>query len=320
VETIDVSKYCLNDWLEIVFNPPKDKLFISNEFPSDKVKQEYLNTIHLRSDEEVKILLLKFLMWSGTIPMDELHLQNMIWDKDNRPKMFEVKSKLMFFKRLFNYYKNKGKSVVLPWEGITWILDLLPHWPNKALEALDSYILAHAQLFPDSGYSGHCEAEEIIRAKFIGFPQNTDEYVAELKRITPHEFEFLIQGLYDKMEYKTKLTKQTRDGGKDIIAVKNKPSRKEKLLIECKNYNSKIGVDKLRNLLGVVSSEKANKGVLVSTSMFTKTAKRFSKDNPRIEIIDCQQLVLLLNEYLGSNWPLKIDTHVRRKELIIGAL
>lgn len=70
----------------------------------------------------------------------------------------------------------------------------------------------------------------------------------------------------------------------------------------------------MQRLLGVVSDEKVNKGVVVTTSRFTKGAKNFADKNPRIELIDGNQLVLLMNEYLGGTWPSQIDRLVAESE------
>ena len=73
------------------------------------------------------------------------------------------------------------------------------------------------------------------------------------------------------------LTPETRDGGKDIFAV-NKTSLGDHLFfVECKRYSPEKPVDisLVRALYGVVEAEKANAGVLVTTSYFTKDAIKF---------------------------------------------
>lgn len=75
------------------------------------------------------------------------------------------------------------------------------------------------------------------------------------------------------MRYET-LTPARKDGGRDVIATKRKPGSLEHTRIECKLYNEEpIGLRVVQRLLGVVSGEKVNKGVVVTTSVFTKPAK-----------------------------------------------
>jgi hypothetical protein len=54
-----------------------------------------------------------------------------------------------------------------PWEGITWILDLLPHWPAEALASIGAYQLAHAQDLPDGRHSSLGDAMAVIRARWV---------------------------------------------------------------------------------------------------------------------------------------------------------
>src|SRR5262249_39598166 len=52
-----------------------------------------------------------------------------------------------------------GKKVGLegpppPWEGVTWILDLLPNNPRAAIHTLEAYFEAHGLLLPDGRING----------------------------------------------------------------------------------------------------------------------------------------------------------------------
>ena len=93
-----------------------------------------------------------------------------------------------------------------------------------------------------------------------------------------------------------------------FIPTKRTIGALEHLRIECKLFKEEpIGLKIVQRLLGVISSEKVNKGVLVTSSRFTRPAIEFALENPRLELIAGNQLVLLLNEHLGSKWPLHID-------------
>ena len=116
------------------------------------------------------------------------------------------------------------------------------------------------------------------------------------------------------MDYETELTSAQKDGGRDILANKNAPGRLEHLRIECKQYSRPVDVKIARALLGVVSDEKVNKGVLVTTSRFTKGAKDFAGRNPSLELIAGSNLIPLLNEHLGSRWPLQIGRLVAESQ------
>lgn len=106
-----------------------------------------------------------------------------------------------------------------------------------------------------------------------------------------------------------------------LIAFKKSPGKLEHLRIECKRYKGNVGISYIRGLLGVVSDEKVNKGVLITTGNFTKPSKKFAEQNSRIELIAGKQLVPLLNEYLGPSWPLHLerlllDSHKKHNNLV----
>lgn len=97
----------------------------------------------------------------------------------------------------------------------------------------------------------------------------------------PRQFEELIAELLSNFGWSVELTKATRDGGCDIIAIGNNTLATSKYLIECKRYSpsNKVGVQPVRSLFGVVQSKRASKGILVTTSSFTKPANIFIQDN-----------------------------------------
>lgn len=314
-EILYVHQMPLEDWLNLLFNPPDGVYFTACRFPTPEQRQEYLEGINQRSEEEVYNLLEKFLIPSGTMGKDEWNLAGLISAQKDAPEMYQRMIQRRYYQRLVLYAS--GESQTPPWEGITWIFDLLPHFPKQAIEGLNAYILAHAQILSDNRYSGLYDAIEVIRAKFIGLPGTKSEKVQFLFDLHFRDFECLTERLYHYMGYETQLTPAQKDGGRDIIASKRIPGKLEHLRIECKRYNGPVSIKIVQRLLGVVSDEKVNKGVLVTTGYFTKPAQKFANQNPRLELISGDQLLFLLNEHLGPTWPLRIDKLVadsRREE------
>lgn len=100
--------------------------------------------------------------------------------------------------------------------------------------------------------------------------------------IEPRKFEELIARIFSIHGFDIQLTKKTRDGGRDIIAIKSDLDIRLKYLIECKRYaaDNPVNVELVRALYGVQMQEGANKSVLATTSRFTADAKEFaSKQN-----------------------------------------
>ena len=100
-----------------------------------------------------------------------------------------------------------------------------------------------------------------------------------LYQIKPRQFEELIAHIFSQDGFAVELTKQTRDGGRDIIAIKSNLGIKSKFIIECKRYaaNKPVSVALVRALYGAQTQEGANKSVLATTSRFTPAAHSFAK-------------------------------------------
>lgn len=98
------------------------------------------------------------------------------------------------------------------------------------------------------------------------------------------------------MGFTTQTTKASGDGGIDLIAYNHQPLLSGKYIIQCKRYAGSVGEPILRDLYGVVTSERANKGILMTTGHFTKSAINFAEGKP-IELIDGIKLKELLSQY-----------------------
>lgn len=199
----------------------------------------------------------------------------------------------------------------LPWDGTRWVLDLLPHFPAKALDVLDAYFNAHCQFLPDGRIHGLEDAEAVIRKRYLHC-ENPREALLSLR---PDEFEFLIGALYQKLGFAATVTKSTRDGGVDIEARRTDPGGRALILIQCKRYEDVVRVQAVRELMGVVARRQANKGVLVATCGFTTPARQEANSTPMIELIDFHGLNMLLNRHLGANWPVLMSYEIRRTQL-----
>jgi restriction system protein len=215
-----------------------------------------------------------------------------------------------FQKRLIIYAKAKAakaQGVPPPWEGVTWVLDLLPDNPRAAIDTLNAYFEAHCLVMPDGRMHGIADATELIRAKYIQRPRSSEEAIRLLLNESPRTFEYLIERLYSEMGYATKLTPRQKDGGYDVLATKEDAGRRAKIHIECKRWEGNVGEPVVRGLLGVVSDSKATNGVCVTTSDLTNSAKRFVERNPQLDFIAGDALVRLMNEYLGPTWFYSIE-------------
>lgn len=292
----------LSDWLELIKSRPKKVRFVNYQFPTEAISEEFLRKIHDFSEETIELVLRSFLIHTGALGSDYTSLEFLerICREDSK-RAAEILKKVPYYRRLVISVKSKGRIPIR--NGITWVLDLLPDYPKQALDALESYFLAHAYSLPNGRINGLSDAMAIIRARYF-FLRHPEDILNSLE---PYQFEHLIDELFYEMEYKTTLTQKTYDGGRDIIAEKIKPGFREKNLIQCRRTKKNVGVDALRSLLGVVSDEKATKGTLVTSAEFTPKAKALYKRNSRLDIIGHKNLQVLLNKHLGASWPRRLD-------------
>jgi HJR/Mrr/RecB family endonuclease len=99
-----------------------------------------------------------------------------------------------------------------------------------------------------------------------------------LLRLEPHTFEAVIAELFRSQGFTVELTKRTRDGGYDLIAISLQAGFPLKFLVECKRYTQeKVGIDIVRSLMYVVQQEQANKGIIATTSYFTRDVREHQR-------------------------------------------
>lgn len=125
---------------------------------------------------------------------------------------------------------------------------------------------------------------------------------SSLKEITTSDsrlFEELVAEIFSGFGYNIELTKKTRDGGKDIIALKKKNGTDdERVLIECKLRKDTVSVDVVRSLIGVAFTEK-----IQPTGIIVATLSTFSGEAEDLE--------------LGSWVPTKLELDLKDYEDIL---
>jgi len=102
----------------------------------------------------------------------------------------------------------------------------------------------------------------------------------QLHKIDRRDFEHLVANIFREFGYETEVTARTRDGGRDIIAIR-RAEVDVKYLIECKRPDpgGYVSVNAVRELLGVKQDERATKGILATTARLSHDAKLFVERN-----------------------------------------
>lgn len=146
-----------------------------------------------------------------------------------------------------------------------------------------------------------------IQRLIIQISQNW-EYIYN---VTSRQFEEIVEQIFKDAGFETTLTKETHDGGKDIIATKYVLGKPVVFYIECKKYNRRrpIGVNLVRELVGVQTINRVNKTFLVTTTYFTDGAYvEAARQNTLIDLIDGNELKRLIAESAKKYFQDDFDT------------
>ena len=96
-----------------------------------------------------------------------------------------------------------------------------------------------------------------------------------LNGISWREFEMLVGQWFRHQGYVVTETGGVADGGIDLVLNRDG----ETYLVQCKQWKAfKVGVNIVRELLGVMAARGAGGGFIVTSGVFTQEAKRFASD------------------------------------------
>jgi HJR/Mrr/RecB family endonuclease len=176
--------------------------------------------------------------------------------------------------------------------GFKRLADLLAYTPQKLLAEFDVEE-------PPPRSSPILTVSSAVSEKLIA---HLASHPNELHTFDRRMFEELVAELFDGFGYEVELTKRTRDGGRDVIAIRHREVE-VKYLIECKRPDPghKIGVRPVRELFGVKADEGATKAILATTAEFTPDALLFfGRHRWELEPRDHSGLLEWLGHYLRS--------------------
>lgn len=139
------------------------------------------------------------------------------------------------------------------------------------------------------------QSDRQLRAKLA------DELLESIMKLTPDRFEQLVVNLLEKMGYgKGEAVGRSGDGGIDGI-INQDPLGLEKVYIQAKRWSSQVGEPEIRNFSGSLDAKGAAKGVFITTSAFSSTAKETTRNisagNKLIRLIDGQELAALMVQH-----------------------
>ncbi len=137
--------------------------------------------------------------------------------------------------------------------------------------------------------------------------------IESIRALSWQDFELLIAEAFRRQGYQvTENGGGGADGGIDLILH----GAGERVLVQCKRWKVyKVGVDKVRELFGVLTAEGADRAILVTSGVYTGEARNFASGKP-LELIDgtqlCRMMPATVNE--SSAQSLQCETGAQSTE------
>lgn len=171
---------------------------------------------------------------------------------------------------------------------------ILPRWPTanpylhlvltSTAPALAPFLAAGFVLIAAALGLARCQRRRLL-------DQQRD--IESLRHMRWQDFEQLVGEYYRRQGWRVQETGGGgADGGIDLVLKRNG----EAWLVQCKRFaKSAISVKIVRELLGVVASERATGGIFITTSTFTREAEGFAKGQ-KLELVDGETLLHRIKE------------------------
>lgn len=131
-----------------------------------------------------------------------------------------------------------------------------------------------------------------------------EDLLNEVKKASPRFFENLVVELLVKMGYggskkdAGQAIGQSGDQGIDGI-IKEDRLGLDRIYIQAKRWEGTVGRPEIHKFVGALKGQGANKGIFITTSVFSNDAKKYAEhiDSPKIVLIDGQKLADLMIEH-----------------------
>ncbi len=257
----------------------KKKIFISHNYEdkakvhllkgqlanSTNIDVKFVSETPLRSDEIVRSI-------NNQINESSM-MMVMLGENWGRWQEYEVNNALkkgIPIVGLLSNENNNIKSTIFSSEGIPIV-----NWNWNEISKVLSGVA------PTIDYKAPNDVElesTIIQIDFSKISEELTAYIlsnpSAMHNISPRKFEELVAYIMEKYGYEVTLTQQSRDGGIDIVALKNEGFGNILTIVDCKKYSetNPVGVAAVRGMYGTLQIENASHGIVATTSRFTRDA------------------------------------------------
>jgi restriction system protein len=97
-----------------------------------------------------------------------------------------------------------------------------------------------------------------------------------------HRLEILAAGYFERLGFRSRLTRFGADGGVDIELIAEGGSEPT-IIVQCKSWSkTPVGVKEARELRGVMAHRDIPEGILVTSGRFSLEAREFAKSTNSI--------------------------------------
>ena len=133
---------------------------------------------------------------------------------------------------------------------------------------------------------------------------NTQDFVVRriVSGLSGYEFEHFVAHLMECLGYTARVTKQSGDGGVDVIAHNDELGFQPPIIkIQCKRQTGQIGEPEVSQLLGTLGEGEF--ALFVTLGSYSGPARVRERNTPRLRLIDGDDLVKLMLEHYPQLSP-----------------
>lgn len=141
---------------------------------------------------------------------------------------------------------------------------------------------------------------------------------SELQTLSGDQFEQRVELLLGDLGW-TQLQRRggRGDRGVDLVGQYNG----QRYVVQCKRYSNKVAPSHVRDLVGAMHIQKADRALLVTTSGFTAQGYEEARGSDKVELWDGRELTAKLSEAAARRGdPARIQAVRRRTAIIFGAV
>lgn len=120
-------------------------------------------------------------------------------------------------------------------------------------------------------------------------------------------FEAVVERLFEQAGFETRSQSHGADMGVDVWLYSKTDPTQPVSVVQCKHWQGKrVGVDKIRELRGVMAAHGVRRGQFATTSTFTPDALAFGTDNS-INLLDVDRLLALIAQRTAEQQAQLLD-------------